>query len=200
MKCLTHKPVPLWLPLIVVRRGEQTSGTSAILFSWLEMKDHRTYIHSLKPRQIWPLFLVYRPAPSTPFVPCVFIQLRSKGESFYNTPLLYDRREKRHRSVMLSTYFRQQITTIEGKRHTLIRPHWITVHFHHIRCMPCFGYVWFSLRPCHHNDDHTDDRLQTWLNTDEQTQVHSARSALVVAHPSSNRGRCALTSVNVPLS
>jgi len=32
------------------------------------------------------------------------------------------------------------------------------------------------------------------------TQVHSARSSLVVTHLSTNRGRRALTSVNVPLS
>jgi len=38
------------------------------------------------------------------------------------------------------------------------------------------------------------------VRTDELTQVHSARHSLVVIHPSTNRGRWPLISVNVPLS
>jgi len=38
------------------------------------------------------------------------------------------------------------------------------------------------------------------LYTNERTQVHSAQSSLVVTHPSTNRGRRAVTPVIVPLS
>jgi len=37
-------------------------------------------------------------------------------------------------------------------------------------------------------------------HTDERPPVHSTQSFLVVNHPSTNRGRRALASVNVPLS
>jgi len=55
------------------------------------------------------------------------------------------------------------------------------------------------LRPCQHDDGYINGRTQIKVHTDERTQVHSARSSLAVAHPSTNRGRCCLTSVNVPL-
>jgi len=45
-----------------------------------------------------------------------------------------------------------------------------------------------------------DSRSQIKVHTDEQTQGHSARSSLTVTHPSTNRGRRCLTSVNVPLN
>jgi len=38
------------------------------------------------------------------------------------------------------------------------------------------------------------------VHTDERTQFHSTWSHLVVTHASTNRGRRALTSVNMPLS
>jgi hypothetical protein len=38
------------------------------------------------------------------------------------------------------------------------------------------------------------------VHTDERTQVHSARPSLAVTHPSTNRGRRALTSVNETVS
>jgi hypothetical protein len=44
-----------------------------------------------------------------------------------------------------------------------------------------------------------DGRSQFKVHTDERTQVHSARHSLAVTHPSINRGRRALTSVNEPL-
>jgi len=45
-----------------------------------------------------------------------------------------------------------------------------------------------------------DGRSQIKVHTDERTQIHSARYSLTVTHPSTNRGRRCLTSVNVPLS
>jgi hypothetical protein len=45
-----------------------------------------------------------------------------------------------------------------------------------------------------------DGRSQFKVHTDERTQVHSTRLFLAVTHPSINRGRRALTSVNEPLS
>jgi len=44
-----------------------------------------------------------------------------------------------------------------------------------------------------------DGRSQIKVHTDERTQVHSAQSSLTVTHPSTNRGRRCITSVNVPL-
>jgi hypothetical protein len=41
-----------------------------------------------------------------------------------------------------------------------------------------------------------DGRSQFQVHTDERTHVHSARLSLTVTHPSINRGRRALTSVN----
>jgi len=41
---------------------------------------------------------------------------------------------------------------------------------------------------------------QNKVDTDELTQVHSARSSLTVNHARTNQGRRCLTSVNVPLS
>ena len=74
----------------------------------------------------------------------------------------------------------------------------------------CFGYpsqhyiaeqfVCFILRPCQHDDGYIDGRSQFQVHTDERTQAYSAQSSLVVSHPSTNRGRRCLTSVNVPLS
>jgi len=45
---------------------------------------------------------------------------------------------------------------------------------------------------CQHNNGYTDGRSQIQVHTDEWTQVHSARSSLVVTHPSTNQGRRAL--------
>jgi len=59
--------------------------------------------------------------------------------------------------------------------------------------------VWFILRSCQHVDGYVDGRSQM-VHTDERTQVHTARSSLAVTHPSTNRGRRCLTSMNVPLS
>jgi hypothetical protein len=42
-------------------------------------------------------------------------------------------------------------------------------------------------------------RSQFKVHTDGRTQLHSARPSLAVTHPSINRGRRALTSVNEPL-
>jgi len=56
------------------------------------------------------------------------------------------------------------------------------------------------LRPCRHYDGYIDGRSQIKVHTDERTQAHSALSSLTVTHPSTNRGRHCLTSVNVPLS
>jgi len=60
--------------------------------------------------------------------------------------------------------------------------------------------VWFILRPCQPDDDYIDGRSKIQVHTDERTQVHGARSSLVVTDSSTNRSRRALTSVNVPLS
>jgi len=65
--------------------------------------------------------------------------------------------------------------------------------------LPAF-FVWFILRPCQHDDGYIDGRSQIKVHTDERTQVHSARSSLTATHPSTNRGRRCLTSVNVSLS
>jgi hypothetical protein len=43
-------------------------------------------------------------------------------------------------------------------------------------------------------------RSQFKVHTDGRTQVHSCGPSLAVTHPSTNRGRRALTSVNEPLS
>jgi len=40
-----------------------------------------------------------------------------------------------------------------------------------------------------------DGRSQIKVHTDERAEVHGARSFLVVTHPSTNRGRHALTSL-----
>jgi hypothetical protein len=45
-----------------------------------------------------------------------------------------------------------------------------------------------------------DGQSQFKVHTDERTQVRSARLSLAVTHPSINRGRRALTSVNEPLN
>jgi len=66
--------------------------------------------------------------------------------------------------------------------------------------MADFKPVWFSLRPCQHDDGYIDGRSQIKVHTDERTHAHSAPSSLTVTHPSTNRGRRCLTSVNVPLS
>jgi len=60
--------------------------------------------------------------------------------------------------------------------------------------------VWVILRPCQHDGGYVDGRSQIKVHTDERTQVQSAWSSLTVTHPSTNRGRRCLTSVNVPLS
>jgi len=67
---------------------------------------------------------------------------------------------------------------------------------------PEFGLVWFILRSCHtqHDNGYIDSWSQIQVHTDERTHVHNARSSLVVTHPSTNRGRRALTSGNVPFS
>jgi len=56
--------------------------------------------------------------------------------------------------------------------------------------------IWFILHPCQHDIGYIDGRSQIKIHTGELTQVHSARSSLMVT----NQGRRALTSVNVPLS
>jgi len=43
-------------------------------------------------------------------------------------------------------------------------------------------------------------RLRSTPTNGHRSQVHGARSSLTVTHPSANRGRRCLTSVNVPLS
>jgi len=53
----------------------------------------------------------------------------------------------------------------------------------------------FISRPCQHDDGHIDGRSQIMVRTDEQTQVRSAQSSLMVTHPSTNRARRYLTSV-----
>jgi len=50
------------------------------------------------------------------------------------------------------------------------------------------------------DNGYIDNRSQIQVHTDERTQVHSAQSSLVVTHPSINRSRRALTSMNGPLS
>jgi len=65
------------------------------------------------------------------------------------------------------------------------------VHSHLVR---------FILRPCQHDNGYIDGRSQIKVHTDERTQVHSAQSSLTITHPSTNRGRRYLISVNVPLS
>jgi len=50
-------------------------------------------------------------------------------------------------------------------------------------------YFWFILRPCQHDNDYLNGRSQIKVHTDERTQVHSARSSLMVTHPSTNQGR-----------
>jgi len=42
--------------------------------------------------------------------------------------------------------------------------------------------VWFILRPCQHDNGYIDGRSQIQVHTDEQTQVHSVQSSLVVTH------------------
>ena len=51
-----------------------------------------------------------------------------------------------------------------------------------------------------HSIGYIDDRSQFQVHTDERTNGHSAQSSLVVTHPSTNRGRRALTTVNESLS
>jgi len=60
--------------------------------------------------------------------------------------------------------------------------------------------VCFILRPRQRGDGYTDGRSHISVHADKQTQVHSAQSSLTVIHPSTNRGRQCLSSVNVPLS
>jgi len=45
-----------------------------------------------------------------------------------------------------------------------------------------------------------NDRSHIQVHTDERIQVHSARSSMAVTHPSTNRGRGALPSVDVPFN
>jgi len=54
----------------------------------------------------------------------------------------------------------------------------------------------------HSDNGYIEDRSHNFESTsiDERTQVYSAQSFLVVTHPSTNRGRHALTVINVPLS
>jgi len=47
----------------------------------------------------------------------------------------------------------------------------------------------YILSPCQHDDSCVDGRSQIKVHTDERTQVHSARSLLMVTHPSTNQGR-----------
>jgi len=49
--------------------------------------------------------------------------------------------------------------------------------------------------PCQHNKGYISCRWQIKVHTDERTQVYSARSSLVVTHPSTNRAWRYLTSV-----
>jgi len=58
--------------------------------------------------------------------------------------------------------------------------------------------VWFILRLWHVNG-YIDGWSQIQVHTNERTQVHNAQSSLVVTYPSTNQGRRALTSVNMPL-
>ena len=51
-----------------------------------------------------------------------------------------------------------------------------------------------------HNIGYTDDRSQFQVHTDERANGHSTQSSLVITHPSTNRGRRALTTVNESLS
>jgi len=60
--------------------------------------------------------------------------------------------------------------------------------------------VWFILHPCQQDNGYWDGRSRIKVQNDVRTRVHSAQSSLVVTHPSTNRGRRALTSVNVPPS
>jgi len=58
------------------------------------------------------------------------------------------------------------------------------------------------IRPCQHDDGYIyiyiyGLSVTDQVRIDERTQVHIAPSSLVVTHPSTNRGRRALTSVNV---
>jgi len=46
--------------------------------------------------------------------------------------------------------------------------------------------IWFIFSPRQHDNDWIDDRSQIQGHTDERTQVHGARSSLVVTHPSTN--------------
>jgi len=54
-----------------------------------------------------------------------------------------------------------------------------------------YKLVWFILRPqvspWWHDDGYIDGWSHFKVHTDERTQVHSARSSLVVTHPSTNR-------------
>jgi len=56
------------------------------------------------------------------------------------------------------------------------------------------------LHRCQHDDGYIDNRSQIKVHIDERTQIHKAWSSLMVTHPSTNRGRRCLTSVNVPLA
>jgi len=76
-------------------------------------------------------------------------------------------------------------------------------HHHHHHENAHFLHVdvfWFILRPRQHDDGYIGGRSQIKVHADERTQVHSAPSSLAARHPSTNRGRRCLTSVNVPLS
>jgi len=68
------------------------------------------------------------------------------------------------------------------------------------KCPFCILFFRFIIRPCQHDDGYIDGRSQIKVHTDERTQVRSTWSSLTVTHSSTNRGRCCLTSVNVPLS
>jgi len=56
-----------------------------------------------------------------------------------------------------------------------------------------FWFDSFLVRVGVNDNGYIDGRSQIQVHTDEQTQVHSVQSSLVVTHLSTNRGRCALT-------
>ena len=64
---------------------------------------------------------------------------------------------------------------------------------------PCFRSL-NEFNVHQHSIGYIDDRSQFQVHTDERTNGHSAQSSLVVTHPSTNRGRRALTTVNESLS
>jgi len=79
-----------------------------------------------------------------------------------------------------------------------------TDYFKYFECMmqqsDVTRLVWFVLHPFPCDNSNTDDKSDIYVQTDEPTQVHSARSSLVVTIPSTNRGGKTISSFIIIVS